>query len=256
MKIFKQNNKIIALSFFLLLINISCEKESEYDGLSGQLIGYVNLYDISRTKLADKSGVEVVVEGRNPQIKVSTDKDGQFRINNLKSGIYNITFNKKDYCSFKIVSYQFVGGNKPTTVNQIPLYSLSSLQIDSLEIIDLEQPYSLLFLVRAKVSNQNENPTSYCRYYVSNKPDISYTNYISTDIAYSYSGNEEVAFYLQIDTLKFPVGSELFMIMYPAAETYQYYIDIKTGKRIYTSININKPSEIAKITIPKVETPW
>lgn len=256
MKIFKRNNKILVFTFFILLLNIACEKETEYEVLSGQLIGYVTLYDNDRNKVADNSGVEIIVEGSNPQIKELTDEKGQFTIANLKSGIYNIVFNKEGYCQHKIISYQFVGGNKPATIYQTSLYSQSNLQIDSLKITDRERQYTVEFMVHAKVSNQKENSSSYCRYYLSNEPDISYEKYISTDIAYSFSGNEDISFYLQIDTLKYPIGSELYLIMYPASATNQNYIDINTGNKIYTSININKPSEVATITIPEVEAPW
>jgi len=253
---FKINNKIIVFIFFILLLNIACEKETEYEVLSGQLIGYVTLFGSDRTRLSDNSGVEVIIEGSNPQIKTSTDENGQFVIDNLKSGIYNIVFNKDGYCQYKIVSYQFVGGNKPAIIYPTSLYSQSNLQIDSLKITELESQYTVEFIVNAKISNQNENSSYYCRYYLSNEPDISYKNYISTNIAYNFSGNEDLSFYLQIDTLKFPIGSELYMIMYPASEKFQYYIDINTGNKIYTSININKPSEVTNITIPEVEAPW
>ncbi|MEA1899021.1 MAG: carboxypeptidase-like regulatory domain-containing protein [Bacteroidota bacterium] len=256
MKIFKRNNKILVFTFFILLLNVACEKETEYEVLSGQLIGYVTLYDSDRTKLSDSGGVEVIVEGSNPQIKASTDEDGQFKIDNLKSGIYNIVFNKEGYCQHKIISYQFVGGNKPSTIYQTALYSQSNFQIDSLKITDLERQYTVEFMVNAKISNQKENLSSYCRYYLSNEPDISYKKYISTDIAYRFSGDEDISFYIRIDTLKFPIGSELYLIMYPTSETYQNYTDINTGNKIYTSINSNKPSEVATITIPEVEAPW
>jgi hypothetical protein len=240
----------------MLLLNVACEKETEYEALSGQLIGYVTLYDSERIKMSDNSGVEVIIEGDDPQIKASTDVDGQFTIDNLKSGTYNIVFNKEGYCQHKITSFQFVGGSKPATIYQTALYSLSDIQIDSLKITDLERPYSVELMVTAKVPNPNENTSSYCRYYLSNVPDISYKNYISTDFKYSFSGNEDILFYLQIDTLKFPIGSELYLIMYPASERYQYYTDINSGNKIYTSINIDKPSEVANITIPEVEAPW
>lgn len=256
MKIYKKNNKVLVFIFFILLLNIACEKDTEYEVLSGQLIGYVTLYDNDRAQVSDNSGVEIIIEGSNPQIKASTDEKGQFKIDNLKSGIYNIVFNKEGYCQHKIISFQFVGGNKPATIYQTSLYSQSNLQIDSLELTDLKSQYTVVFRITAKVSNQNENTYSYCRYYMSNEPDISYKKYISTDIAYSFSGNEDLSFCLQIDTLKYPIGSELYLIMYPASEWYQYYTDLNTGNEIYTSINISKPSEVVNITIPEVESPW
>lgn len=254
METLKRSDRIIIYFLFILLVTIACEKETEYDVLSGQLIGYINLYDSNRTILSDKSGVEIIVEGTNPQQKALTNVDGQFIIDDLKSGIYNIIFNKEGYCQHKIVSHQFVGGNKPATLYETTLYGILNLQIDNPKIIDLDNPYSVEFRVSAKVTNQNGNTSHYCRYYLSNDPDISYKNYVSSDVAITY--NEELFFSLQIDTLKFPIGSELYLIMYPASESYQYYTDLNTGKKIYTSININKPSQVANITIPEVEAPY
>jgi len=255
MKIFKKNNKILVFTFFILLLNVACEKETEYEVLSGQLIGYVSLFDSNRNGLSDNSGVEVIVEGSNPQLKTLTDEDGKYIFDNLKSGIYNIVFKKESYCQPKIISYQFVGGNKPTIINEAALYRQSSFQIDSLKITDYERQFNITFKVNAKVSNHN-NSSSFCRYYLSNKPDVSFKNYITTDIGYSVFGNQDISFYLQIDTLKYPIGSELYMIMYPATEIDQFYTDINTGNRIYTSVNINNPSEVANITIPEVEALW
>lgn len=253
MKTFKRNYKIKVFTFFILLLNIACEKDTEYEVLSGQLIGYVTLYDSVRNKISDNSGVEIIVKGSNPQLKTLTDESGQFIIDNLKSGIYNIIYNKKGYCPHKIVSYQFVGGHKFSTIYPISLFSQSKFQIDSLEITDLEWQYSVEFLVTAKVSNQIENTPYLCRYYLSNEPDVSYKNYKTTGTSYSFYGNEVISFNLQVDTLKYPIGSELYLIMYPTADSFQSYTDINTGKKIYTSVNIDKPSDVANITIPEVE---
>ena len=257
MSIVKINNKILVFILFILIMNVSCEKKTEYNVLSGQLVGNVSMHDSTNiyNTVKDNSGVEVIVEGSNPQIKTFTDEDGYFSIDNLKSGTYNFIFNKEGYCQHKIVSYQFVGGNKPTSLNRVSLYWIPTMQIDSI-MVTAESNYSIYFLtVAANVSHQPENANYYYRYYLSNKAEVSYKDYLSTDFIYGY---HSTTLYFQImgDTIKFPAGSKLYMIMYPASESYQYYTDITTGKKIYTSININKPSDTVSITVPEIKKPW
>ena len=256
MKTFESNTYILLFVFFILFVNSACEKETEFEYLSGQLIGEVFLYGSENQSISDKSGVEIIVEGSDPEIITSTDVNGQFKIDNLSSGTYNFVFKKEGYCEYKIIGYQFVGGNKPATLYQTPLFILPDVEIDNLEITDLEGQYAVEVKVTAKVSKHDENRPLYCRYYLSNEPDVSYENYISTDVTYVYPGSEDVSIYLRIDTLKYPIGSKLYMIMYPASESNQNYTDINTGKKIYTTINRNKPSEVANLTIPEVEKPW
>ncbi len=248
----KTNYTILIYTFFISLLFVACEKDTNYELLTGQLIGYVSLYDSENNKLSDKSGVEVIVEGSTPQIQTSTDENGQFIIDNLESGIYNLLFNKEGYGEYKEVSYQFVGGSKPVVLKPI-LYGLSNVQIDNVQITKDEwgwQDYNALN-VDIKMSDPIENRYSYFRYYIGNEPDISYKNYISTDRFFNDYYREVLSFSIFVDTLKFPVGSELYLIMYPEASNSNYYIDIDTGNKIYTTINTNNASGVASITIPK-----
>jgi hypothetical protein len=249
MKTFEIKNKALIFSFIILLLATGCKKETECDVLKGQLIGYVNLIDNQGYWLTDNSGVEVIVEGNELQKKALTNAEGQFIIDNLKSGTYNIIFNKEGYCQHKVISVPFVGGNKPATIYGTNLFALSNLQIEWLAVMGRQPLYPTNLLVIAYVSDQDIS--TLCRYYLSNGPDISYKNYSSTGVTSGYWSHGDVNFGIPVDTLKFPVGSELYLIMYPASEKYQYYFDINSGKAIYTSININKPSEVVSIAVPE-----
>ena len=261
MGILKRNYKKLMYIYIIVLLSVACEKKTEYEVLSGQLIGYVNLNDIDGTKMSDNSGVEITLEGSHSQVTASSEINGQYTFDNLKSGIYNIVFNKEGFCQHKIISFQFVGGNKPAITYPADfayptnLYRTLNIQIDSLAISILKKNYEVRLMGTAKVTCQNENSLFFTRYYLSNIPDVSYKNYISTSYqVHRTPGNEYFTFHLPIDTLKFPAGTKLYLIMYPASETGQGYIDINTGKKIYTSININMPSKIANITVPDIDT--
>lgn len=254
MKININNIKISIIFLFVLLIAFACEKETEYNVLSGKIIGYVSLTDCQGKSPSDKSGVEILLEGSNPATRTFSDVNGKFIIDDLKSGIYNIVFNKEGYGQHKIIAYQFVGGNKPTTLYSTNLYELSNILIDSLELSESEEYFNVDLLITAKLTRQNENYTRSFRYYLSNTPDVSYKNYISTSSFYSYY-DELLFLQSRIDTVKFPVGSELFMIVYPSSGNYQCYIDVNSGKAIYSSITIENASNVVSIIVPEVKYP-
>lgn len=248
MHVLKRNSKIPIILFFILFLVIACEKDTEY--LTGQLIGYVSLYDSESKKMPDNSGVEVIVEGSIPQNKTLTDENGQYVIDNLKSGTYNVIFNKEGYCQHKIIGYQFVGGNRPASAGSTAIFGVSDFQINDPDItVIFNLPHRVAFTVTAKTPGIS----GLCRYFVSNGSDVSYMKYALTGVTAinNAHGERNIYFQFHVDPSNFPSGSELYLIMYPATERHQYYTDINSNRKIYTSINVNKPSEVANITIPQ-----
>jgi len=251
MNICKRNHKILFFSLFILSALTACEKNIEYEKLTGQLIGYVRLYENNWTPASDYSGVEITVEGSNPEISVLTDEKGQYIIDDLESGIYNIIFNKEGYGQYIIFGYQFVGGNKPATLGQKDLYQLLDFQIVNLQISEFEDNLFPVVNVTATAINSSGYTYPFCRCYLGDEQNVSYKNYVSSSTDQFFNETGDFSFTLYIDTLKFPTGSELFLVMYPATEAVQYYTDIESGKKIYTSVNYNNPSNVANITIPE-----
>lgn len=249
MNISISNNKILLLPIFICFVITACEKTTEYNALTGELIGFVSLYNSDGQAMTDYSGVEIVLEGSNPQVSTITDNKGQYIFENLKSGTYNILLNKGGYCQHKIAGFQFVGGSQPATAGQTDLYKLSNIQLDILEIITYGGTNSTRFVVNIKFSEQIENKPRFLRYYIGDNHDVSYKDYTLTDFS-SYPDKETINIYIQCDKQEYPAGSELYLIVYPAPEPEQYYTDINTGMKIYTGININKPTGVANITIP------
>jgi hypothetical protein len=260
MNSYQRNSILVIFSLLIVLVISACERNIGYEKLTGQLIGNIQLVDEKTNLVSDNSGVEIVVEGSNPEIKVYTDKKGQYIINDLETGIYNIIFNKEGYGQYKIIGFQFVGGNKPASTGQRYLYKLVDFKIENVQISTIDNSINPMFLVTAHSSISRDNPYPMIRYYLSDEPNVSYNNYISTTIDYLIFNAGECSFSLSIDTLIFPTGSDIYLVLYPATENWQYYTatessqyytDIESGNKIYTSVNINNPSNIAGITIPK-----
>lgn len=246
----KINYRIAVL--LALLILVACEKDTDYKGLTGQIIGKMYLYDVNGGPVIDKSGVNIILEGSNPHIATISDENGDFIIKDIKSGTYNIIFEKIGYCTNKIIGGQIIGGNKPIALHSA-LYEKTNNKIDSLKIYDIDNFREVELLITGILSDTEERSSRSSRYFLSNSPEISYMNYVSSGFTYNNmrSGlGYNMSFRLIIDTVKFPIGSELYILAFPAIESYQSFIDINTGKIIFTSINIDKPSNIASFIVP------
>ena len=71
-----------------------------------------------------------------------------------------------------------------------------------------------------------------------------------TDLCYGSSGGN-LNTNVTIDLNKFPSGTTIYVIIYPAGDTYQRYMDTNTGTDIYTSINLDDASNVASYVIPQ-----
>lgn len=229
---------VISISLFFS----ACEKEIEYEVLSGQFRGvvyYRGYYGLE--------GVNVKLEGSSQEIVATTGEDGIFIIDNLKSGTYNIIFDKDGFCQQKIIGYMFVGGNKPMAV-RCDLFPLPYYQIESIEI---DTDYLPGIGIKEEVSRIIEGERATGRYYLSDKPEVSYEDYISTYYAsVKHIENGTFRYQVRYNETLFPPGTVVYLIAYPASAENMYYTDIDTGKRIYTTININNPSNVVSFTVP------
>lgn len=248
----KNNNKYlknIIIVALLVFFALSCKKETEYDLITGQLISYVYLDDTN-----DHSGINVKVEGSRSNITVTTNSEGKYIIDDLECGTYNIIYSKEGYCDYKITGQQFIGGSKPYILHRKYLYRKPTTQIENLEV----SPYSTFFnidlLLKAAFVGETDD-YFFIRGYFSNSSDVSYKNYEYTERFYS-SRRDTFRTNYEVDTLLFPTGSQLYVILYPSTYIDQYYIDINTGREIFTSIDMDKPTNVASIIVPEVDDQW
>ena len=245
----KLNSQLFFLLFTIILSG-GCKEVIEYELPNGQLIGNVILLDIDQRLVNDKGGVQLTIEGANPQITVLTDEEGVFTINDLKSGTYNLVFNKEGFNEYRINGYQFVGGDKITRLNNMYLFEESKAQITSLSLAENDYTYYKILTVEANIINSDWDDLFYGRYFLSDSPDVSYFNYQTTDVIQTSIDDNYIQGNLSYTEEMFPSGSELYMILYPSYAYHQYYIDLETGLWIYTTINDKNPSPVASIIIP------
>ena len=248
------------LMLLYILISAGCSEEIISDTLTGKVIGRVFLYDKNRASISDRSGVSVTVEGSSPEITVHTDESGEYEIDYLSSGTYNLKYEKDGFGEYVILGYSFIGGSEPTNPMYGPnLYELVNTPNTSFELIKYEHEYVNVFGIEIKGTFENPEDIPYPQFrcYLSNSPNVSYKDYVETiELISLQEGLISNEVYVP-DTIRFPVGTELYGIVYPQTIMYNhtdwdytYYYDLETGKKIYNSVNINLASDVVSVTIP------
>jgi hypothetical protein len=232
----------------LVILLFSCKREIIYEGPTGELAGKITL---SGVNVKDNSGVLVTIDGASPTLHTTTNAKGEYSIQNVKTGIYDIVFTKDSFSTFKIISFQFIGGNVPSyvyprTLYKLPYFSITDLKVDT----GRYNSYNGFVTVSGLLPN---SPNIVFRYYLSYSPDVSYTNYQQTGYLYSNPG-ENLSFNFNSNVLKnFISGEKIYLILYPSSfYNTQTYIDMVTGNPVY-GVNVSMASAIVSFVLPNTQ---
>ena len=218
--------------------------------LSGNIKGYVDLFDSYGDLATNASNVYVSVPGISAVDSTSTN--GMYT-KNLTTGTYELDFTKSGYGAVKIISLNFVGGGTQYIANHIqmtqaPVYSLSAINsatVAGQNAITLTVTPSSADTKARKVicfigtnSSVSYLPTNYTGFVIVNIPAnaTSGTGSISTTIAYEAG---------------IPSGSSVYIAAYPIAvnNNASIYSDVSTGKTIYNNINFSS-SVTTNVIVP------
>jgi hypothetical protein len=233
-----KNVSVLFIIFLGLMFN-SCKKEVGPAGPdhTGNIIGFVTLYNSNGEKLNNGEGVEVSIDGNNP-ISVNTDSIGKYQLDNIKTGVYDLTFSKDSFSSYKRIGLQFIGGTDPV-VSNASLYVSSKNVISNLTLAVVNSQ------VRAYGNIGHTGYYGYYRYYIGLDASVSNTNYYSTGTL-SLLGTTFNAF---INTDLYSSGSSIYILIYGITSGDAGYQDITTGDIIYPSLN-TVGSNVASIIVP------
>lgn len=242
---------LFAFAFlFSGIILFSCKKEIVYEMPKGELKGQILLYGLSSQ--AGNSGVTVSVESPSGTINTLTDIEGKYDFKNLSAGIYNITFSKDSFATYKYISFQFFGGNIPYVMYPIQLEKLPYFQISNFQVTATNS-YSVSYYLTLIASFVSTGYT-YIRYYIDDQPDVSYLNYKLT--GFVMCGNNSLYVTIGSNSLgQFNGGATAYVIIYPCANNINNmkYIDTNTGATIYP-VNSSMASNVVSVVIPKITT--
>jgi hypothetical protein len=234
----------LSATLIIVVLFTSCKKETGPAGpagpeLTGSIIGYVSLYNSLGDRIVNTKGVSVYIDGATPKT-VYTDSIGEYKLDSIKTGIYNITFSKDSFNTFKKLGQQLVGGSDPVISNVI-LYVPSVNAVSNLALTITGNSH-----VTAAGTLSHPGYYGYYRYYIGINSSVNDTNYVYTG-TFNVTGltlNNQI-----INTDAFQSGSTIYLIIYGITTGDAGYIDVANGDTYYPSL-CTKPSNIASIVIP------
>jgi len=248
MKFKRKTILLLALASFLNSCNINgVDGKDGKDGtnsqaLTGDIVGFVALYDVDGYKSPSQAGVSITVDGSAKS--AITDVNGRFVLSGMITGTYNLVLNKAGYGSYKVVCFQFVGGGTAYVGNcfltRIPNFKISGLTAtSSAGVINLNGIISgtvptnyAIFIAflnsNALVSSQPSNYESY---------QIIGFNSSSSSVTTSFSSTDLVK------------GQIVYLRIYPAPSMcYNLYVEIVTGRYYFPSLGPD-PSNVVSVIV-------
>jgi hypothetical protein len=124
---------IIALSIIILIMGCEGEEGPPGPQLSGNIEGWVTLYDDLGNLLQDKSGVMISLEGTT--LSAYSNTEGYWEIVGVSAGIYDFFFQKDNFFTTKLHNIQFVGGGTyyvgENTIRKVPPSFVTELEASS-----------------------------------------------------------------------------------------------------------------------------
>jgi hypothetical protein len=216
------------------------------NSVKGTIIGSVVFYDSLGSMLNDYSGIEIVVEGVAPEIKVKPNADGVFTIENIPYGTYNLLYGGSGIGLYKNYSVKVAGGSAPVILKTIRLFQTVKNPVTSFEV-EAHVGGNLWITGLAKLSKGHCN-NFYI--YVSDSPDVSNVNYRFLANDGAFESENEMDFSIgPLDYYGFKKGSTVYVVIYgTAANGQSTYTDIDTGKTVFPGAST--PSEIKSVKIP------
>ena len=217
---------------------------------TGTLTGYVSTFDQYGFKvMGDLGGVTVHISDSTADSTV-TDASGKYTFSNLKTGIYNMTYSKPGYATMPAQDLSFLGGGtiiRNASISRYPSFSIFNLiAIDTtiatdpgvlVRGIDTADQVARTFIVFGSASNTvSSAPGSYA--------------YVNTGTIKAGSGGWNLFIPSQdLHDNGLTSGTTAYFVAYPIATGSSTYIDLGTGKTVYTAISAT-PSSVLTVTVP------
>ncbi|MEE4258248.1 MAG: carboxypeptidase-like regulatory domain-containing protein [Bacteroidales bacterium] len=230
---------LIALSFF------ACNKdEEEKKETTSSISGKVTLYDEGKTSI-DSSDMTVTIEGTSPLLTAQTDADGNFVIENVPFGTYNLLFEKTGYGAYRYFNATLTETGGPLNLSEtFNLGQQSDLTITDF-IVHISHG-SIDYTGTVDPEGTADAP-KYIRIFYSTDSTVSSSNYTYYSEAYEITAN---TFELPITKEElidggFASGTTVYMKVHGDAYWNNSYEDPTSGDMVFPNLSADSPETVS-----------
>ena len=217
--------------------------------LSGNLEGYVDLFDSYGTLVTPSNGVLISIPGKTTAAD-TTNVTGMYNVANLTTGTYAVDLTKTGYGAAKVVSLNFVGGGTQYVQNhlqmtQAPAFTLSAVTLTNVGGI----------ITASVTASSTDTKTRKVILFMSSASTVSsapanYTGWQTINIAAGASGAAATISATTMNSFGIVTGNTLYVSTYPisVSNNASVYADVATGRSVFN--NIGSASVTANILVP------
>lgn len=241
MQIFKYYPVTVLLIGWVLMT--SCKKEAAGDNTprAGRLIGTVQTWDDKLISTTDGAGIIVTITNLTG-VETVSDANGKFEFSNLAFDNYDLSFSKSGYGTYRVfgISHQFNPSQSFTVVPTIGFGKISTTTVTALSVtgnVINGEPGVLFSYGLNPVPSTSSR--AFVRYFLSNSPAVSYTNYSAYSDLINFSNLSNITGFTQREliSLGFSSGQTVYVRLYGDSFRSNDYTDPNTGLRIFPNIN-------------------
>jgi hypothetical protein len=233
--------------FILMLLLYGCEKSEVSINLKSTLKGHISPYDVHGAREEQKDNILVFLDGSEPELTALTDTAGNYEINNIPTGTYNLVISKEGYGENQYQGLQLVGGSDPVRFNS-SIYKKPDVLVNNLSL-DVISGTEIYVEGDVDLGNTQDVQTYRIEYFIHNESNPSKNNYEMTQSdAFFIADGTHFRTRLQTSNILFSSGKKIFVIAYSFNPSDWGYYDLLSGSRVITSLGAG--SNVASTTIP------
>lgn len=243
LKLFRSNlppdmSKIYLNLFLLLCVTglMQCTY-LEYETASGDIGGSVILYGQGRSMLDEHSGVTLIMDNGKTQYRTVSDAGGNFIVEGVSAGTYNLRAEKKDYGTFHLSGMVYPGGparyklENPIILGRNPQVSIVSLNMEARKFMGMR-----FFDGQIQVGhNYTGSEHIHFRLFVHTHANVRYDNYTMSTVVNGVGRN--IQFSISLEPEMMADVQSFYFALYPCNLCDLSYRDIQSGKEIYYNID-------------------
>jgi hypothetical protein len=251
----KKNNIMKAIHdylvlFLLVLAFTYCSKNNDTVKLNGRVYGRVQAIDKMNNFINDPTSINIRFQGTGYNKTIHPDSHGSYFINDLPLGTYKITYLRDGFGTYVKNSFGFVGNGYETELEDVSLFELINITVNSLEVLSVvKQNSGFRAQLEMNININSASPDQGFRYYLSNDNNVSNLNYLSTGTIGATNSIKDFTIRPNSNQLAF-YSDKAFLVLYPCFECSDYYVDDTYGNNVYYNVNSENETKV-EITIPK-----